>query len=68
MTEKNGEFFRRVEGAVRELIILADEGDELCQDDGCRVLSGVIRDCAYRLRMEIERERGGRAGMGPLLR
>lgn len=42
---------------VRSLIILADEGERDSNDDGCRLLYGVIRDCAYKIRKEAERER-----------
>ena len=41
----------------RRLIILADEGEGRSDDDGCFVLCGVIRDCAYRIRAQAERER-----------
>jgi len=41
---------------VRSLIILADEGESDSQDDGCRLLYGVIRDCAYKIKYEAERE------------
>ena len=42
---------------TRNMIILADEGIEAAQDDGCRLLYGVIQDCAYKIRVEAERER-----------
>ena len=42
---------------ARRMIILADEGDMDSEDDGCRVLYGVIRDCAYKIRAQAERER-----------
>ncbi|MBU8901389.1 MAG: hypothetical protein KOO69_01480 [Victivallales bacterium] len=42
---------------VRNLIILADEGERDSRDDGCRLLYGVIRDCAYKIKNEAERER-----------
>ena len=42
---------------ARKLIILADEGELASQDDGCRVLYGVVRDCAYKIRGQAERER-----------
>jgi len=42
---------------VRSLIILADEGERDSSDDGCRLLYGVIRDCAYKIKNEAERER-----------
>ena len=42
---------------ARQMIILADEGDLDSEDDGCRVLYGVVRDCAYKIRAQAERER-----------
>ena len=42
---------------VKQLIILADEGDLDSEDDGCCVLYGVVRDCAYKIRAQAERER-----------
>ena len=42
---------------ARKLIILADEGEADCKDNGCVVLYGRIRDCAYSIRKEAERER-----------
>lgn len=43
---------------ARELTILADQGDGDRPDDGCAVLYGVLRDCAYKIRAEAERELG----------
>ncbi|MBC8231599.1 hypothetical protein H8E77_18775, partial [bacterium] len=42
---------------ARQLLILADMGDLDSEDDGCRVLYGVVRDCAYKIRAQAERER-----------
>lgn len=42
---------------ARRLIVLADEGESDSRDDGCRVLYGVMRDCAYQIKYEAERER-----------
>lgn len=42
---------------ARELAMLADQGEARCDDDGCAVLLGVIRDCAYRIRGRAEQER-----------
>ena len=39
------------------MIILADKGDLDSEDDGCRVLYGMIRDCAYKIRARAESER-----------
>ena len=41
----------------RRLIILADEGEAASKDDGCAVLYGIVRDCAYKIRNRAERER-----------
>jgi len=42
---------------AKELLILADRGDLDSKDDGCRLLYGVARDCAYKIRAQAERER-----------
>ena len=41
----------------REMIILADEGLSVAQDDGCRLLYGVVQDAAYKIRNQAEQER-----------
>lgn len=55
--ESSDSYIRRALRLVRELMLLADEGDLNRHDDGCGVLYGVIRDCAYTIRAEAERER-----------
>ena len=47
---------KRVLQLAREMIILADEGQAVADDDGCRLLYGVVQDSAYKIRMEAERE------------
>lgn len=42
---------------ARELTLLADKGEVDCADDGCRVLYGVVRDCAHKVRSQAEREK-----------
>jgi len=42
---------------ARQLTILADAGEADAQDDGCCALYAAVRDCAYRIRSEAERER-----------
>jgi hypothetical protein len=49
---------------ARQLIILADEGEADSEDDGCVALYGEIRDCAYRIRLQAEREREAHRKMG----
>ena len=43
--------------AARELMTLAEDGVASCRDSGCAVVFGVVRDCAYRIRGEAEREK-----------
>ena len=45
-------------------MILADEGEANSRDDGCVVLYSVVRDCAYRIRAEAEREREAHKARG----
>ena len=48
----------------KQLMVLADEGDACTGDDGCSVLFGVVRDCAYKIRGEAEREREAHKAQG----
>ncbi len=47
----------RVISLSRELMVLADEGDDARTDDSCGVLYGMVRDCAYKLRARAEEEK-----------
>lgn len=49
---------------ARKLIILADEGEAVSQDDGCVLLYSVIRDCAYKIRTQGEREKEAHKARG----
>jgi hypothetical protein len=40
----------------RDMMLLADRGDENRQDRGCGVLYGTLRDSAYKLRSLAEQE------------
>jgi len=40
----------------RDMLILADQGQAEAEDDGCRLLFSIIQDCAYKIRLEAERE------------
>ena len=42
---------------ARLLTILADEGEAASQDDGCRLLYSIVRDCAYKIRAHAQHER-----------
>ena len=56
-------YVRRALEAAKELALLADEGD-VTDDDGCAVLCGVIRDCAYKIRRRAELERDRHRTLG----
>lgn len=57
MACKRSEFVREALEMARQLAILADTGEVDVEDDGCAVLSCVIRDCAYVIRRRAEQER-----------
>lgn len=60
----NSKYIRRALRAACDLTALADEGEAATHDDGCAVLFGVIRDCAYKIRAQAERERRMREARG----
>ena len=57
MAERCNDNILKALALARQLIILADEGETHAKDDSCAVLYGVIRDCAYKIRHQAERER-----------
>ncbi len=57
MTFKPNQYIQEALEIARKLIILADQGELDSKDDGCLVLYGIIRDCAYKIRAQAERER-----------
>lgn len=58
------ECIKRVLELSREMIILADEGQAAAEDDGCRLLYGVLQDCAYKLRKKAEEEKAAHCRSG----
>lgn len=55
---------RKTLDLARQLTILADEGEAASKDDGCAVLYGVVRDCAYKMRAQAEKEKGSHQAAG----
>jgi len=47
---------------TRKMIDLADRAEEACIDNGCAAVYGILRDSAYRVRKEAEREQKKHAG------
>jgi len=41
----------------RELEALSDSGILCCEDDGCLLLNGLIRECAHKIRRSAEKEK-----------
>jgi len=57
VTRGSNEYIRKALDMACRLTSLADHGEMACRDDGCAVLYGVVRDCAYRIRGQAEQER-----------
>jgi len=56
MGEECDQHIRRTLALAKELLAVADKGDEVRKDVGCGVLFGTIRDCAYKIRALAESE------------
>jgi hypothetical protein len=56
MSQMYNENLRRVLHLSREMLALADEGDQDRLDASCGILYGILRDMAYRLRKLAEEE------------
>ncbi len=54
---QSNDLIRQIIDMTRRMIILADEGHALANDDGCRLLIGIIQDCAYKIRKKAEQEK-----------
>ncbi len=50
-------YIERALTLAAELLILADNGDQDRDDDGCGILFGVLRDSAYKIRKLAQCER-----------
>jgi len=40
---------------AKEMIRMADHAGNTCDDDGCLVVYGVIKDCAYKIKESAQR-------------
>ena len=56
MTKGHNQNIIKVLRLSRDMMVLADRGDEMRQDIGCGVLYGTLRDTAYKLRNLAEQE------------
>ena len=41
---------------AEEMIRMTDRVENVCDDDGCLVVFGVIKDCAYKIKRAAQRE------------
>jgi len=57
-------FIERAMGLAQELVLLADEGEAVSEDNSCVLLFGIVRDCAYRVRRQAQGERERRRLLG----
>ena len=51
------ESIKKTIGLAEKMLTLADEGDALREDNGCGVLYGVLRDCAFKIKRLAEAEK-----------
>lgn len=47
---------QRVIQLCYQMLELADRGDKNRQDDGCGIVFGLLRDAAYKIRRQAEKE------------
>lgn len=50
------EHLRESVALSEKMLDLADRGVDGCQDDGCLVVYGIMRDCAYKIRVSAQQE------------
>jgi len=58
------ESIKKVFKIIKTMLDLADEGDEVREDDGCGVLYGVLRDSAFKIKKLAEAEREAHINKG----
>ena len=58
------QFIRESIHMASRLIDLAEAGEMGVEDEGCAVLSGVLRDCAFAIRKRAELEREINCSLG----
>jgi hypothetical protein len=56
MSEKYNKHLQKSLELVKEMIILVDKGEPASLDNGCRVLYGILHDCAYKIKARAESE------------
>ena len=57
MTNECDRYLEKTLDITDEMIRLADQAEAACSDNRCAVVYGILRDSAYRVRNEAQRER-----------
>ena len=66
MDKQSNKYILKALKIANDLIDLANNEEVLGNDNVCGVLLGVMRDCAYKIRRQVERECQGRKAKGQL--
>lgn len=56
MKKKGDAQLQSILDVTERMIVISDEGFAACNDDGCLLVNGLVRECAYRLRDAAELE------------
>lgn len=56
MSSPQNDHLKKLISLTREMLALADEGDQDRDDASCGILYGILRDSAYRLRKLAQEE------------
>lgn len=57
MKQKSDVQIRSILELTDRMIVISEQGFGSCDDYGCLLLNGLVRECAYRLRDAAELER-----------
>lgn len=66
MDKQSNKYILKALKIANDLIDLANNEEVLGNDNVCGILLGVMRDCAYKIRRQVERECQGRKAKGQL--
>ena len=58
MNCKNKNLITEAVKLSEKMLLMAENGTVACEDDGCLLIFGVIRDCGYKIRRTIKEEHG----------
>jgi hypothetical protein len=59
MNCKNQNLIAEAVKLSEKMLFMAENGTLACEDDGCLLIFGIIRDCGYKIRRTIREEHGG---------